>query len=551
MPSVPVLPPCDLLVVGGGINGAGIARDAAGRGLRVVLCEQDDLAQHTSSASTKLIHGGLRYLEHREFGLVRKALQERELLLRLAPHIIRPLRFVVPHDAAQRPAWLIRAGLFLYDHLARRRLLPASGAIRLAGHPAGAVLKPGFRRAFVYSDGWVDDARLVVLNALDAFEHGARIMTRTRCCDLERGPDGWLATLQLAGGGQARLHARVLVNATGPWAAGFARLAAAPSVVGPRLAAAPLVAGSRLAATPSAIGLRLATTAPEAGGLRLVKGSHIVVRRLFDHPYAYLFQNPDGRIVFAMPFQRDFTLIGTTDVDYDGDPALVAIDGDEERYLCEMASRYFARPVTPDDIVWRFSGVRALLDDGEAAAALSRDYRLAYDAGPGRAPLLNVWGGKITTYRRLAEEALAMLLPRFDNAGPAWTATRPLPGGDLGLPAVLADVPDFEAFLECFRQRHRWLPDALSERYCRLYGSRADRMIGAARSMAALGRELVPGLYEAEARYLVEHEWAASADDILWRRTKLGLHCLRGDAERLDAWLRARRQQPAAEVQRG
>ncbi|MBM3116217.1 glycerol-3-phosphate dehydrogenase [Jeongeupia naejangsanensis] len=494
---------CDLLIVGGGINGAGIARDAAGRGLSVVLCEQDDLAGHTSSASTKLIHGGLRYLEYREFGLVRKALQERETLLRMAPHIIWPLRFIMPHDAHQRPAWLIRTGLFLYDHLANRRLLQASLSISLTEHVAGGALKPALCRGFEYSDGWVDDARLVVLNALDAYELGAVILPRTRCSAIAPAGDRWSATLRTAEGGSARVDAAAIVNAAGPWAAELARLAA-----------------------PDA----------ERATLRLIKGSHIVVPRLFDHPYAYLFQNPDKRIIFAIPFQREFTLIGTTDVDFTGDPARVAISDDEERYLCEMASRYFARPVTPAQIVWRYSGVRPLLDDEVGtAAAVTRDYRL--QLSPDGPPLLHVWGGKITTYRRLAEDAVTQLLSRLGRAGPAWTAARPLPGGDFDIPGVLSVAPDFDAFLARFRGRHPWIPDALSERYCRLYGSRAERLIGDAVVMAQLGTELVPGLYEAEARYLIDNEWARSSEDLLWRRTKLGLHCLQGDVQRLDAWL--------------
>ncbi|WP_432721723.1 glycerol-3-phosphate dehydrogenase [Jeongeupia wiesaeckerbachi] len=501
---------CDLLIVGGGINGAGIARDAAGRGLSVVLCEQDDLAGHTSSASTKLIHGGLRYLEYREFGLVRKALQERETLLRLAPHIIWPLRFVMPHDVHQRPAWLIRAGLFLYDHLAHRRLLPASSSISLEHHVAGAALKPRLRHGFVYSDGWVDDARLVVLNALDAYELGAHILTRTRCSAIEPEGDRWQVTLQLRDGGNACVDAAAIVNAAGPWAAELARLA-----------------------TP---GLTRAA-------LRLIKGSHIVVPRLFDHPYAYLFQNPDKRIIFAIPFQQDFTLIGTTDVDFTGDPAQVAISDDEERYLCEMASRYFDHPVTPAQIVWRYSGVRPLLDDDVGnAAAVTRDYRL--QLSPDGPPLLHVWGGKITTYRRLAEEAVTQLLSRLGRTAPPWTAARPLPGGDFDEPGALSPVPDFDAFLARFRGRHPWIPDALSARYCRLYGSRAERVVGDAVVMAQLGVELVPGLYEAEARYLIDNEWARSSEDLLWRRTKLGLRCLQGDVQRLDAWLAKR----AAEV---
>ncbi|GHD55527.1 glycerol-3-phosphate dehydrogenase [Jeongeupia chitinilytica] len=501
MNRLPGLPSCDLLIVGGGINGAGIARDAAGRGLNVVLCEQDDLAGHTSSASTKLIHGGLRYLEHREFALVRKSLQERETLLRLAPHIVRPLRFVMPHDANQRPAWLIRTGLFLYDHLAGRQLLPGSARVALARHPAGRGLKSGFRTGFTYSDGWVDDARLVVLNALDASERGARILTRTRCRGIVREADHWLATLQQQDGSTLQLAARAIVNATGPWAGDFA-----------------------------------SPTDPAAArqGLRLVKGSHIVVRKLFDHPYAYVFQNPDRRILFAIPFLRDFTLIGTTDVDFSGDPATVAIDAGEERYLCEMASRYFDKPVTPAQIVWRYSGVRPLLDDeSRTASVVTRDYRLQFEP-PG---LLHVRGGKLTTYRRLAEEAMHILQPHLGHRAPDWTAGQPLPGGDIDTPGTLSAVPDFDAFLARFQSHYRWLPDSLAERYCRQYGSRAARVIGDAVSVPQLGLELVPGLYEAEACYLIEHEWAQTSDDLLWRRTKLGLRCLQGDVERLTAWL--------------
>ncbi|NBU25215.1 MAG: glycerol-3-phosphate dehydrogenase, partial [Gammaproteobacteria bacterium] len=372
-PPPPALPEaCDLLVVGGGVNGAGIARDAAGRGLKVVLVEQHDLASHTSSASTKLIHGGLRYLEFMQFGLVRKALAERETLLGIAPHIMWPLRFVMPHDASLRPAWMIRAGLFLYDHLARLRHLAGSRGIDLRNHPAGAPLREGFARGFEYSDGWVDDARLVVLNALDAAEHGAVIATRTRCTALAAAPGGgWVATLQATdrpAAQAATLRARAVVNAAGPWAAQLHDLA-----------------------TPGAA----------RHGLRLVKGSHIVVPRLFDHPYAYIFQASDRRIVFAIPYEGGFTLIGTTDVEHHADPAAPRIDAEETAYLCREAGRYFRRPVSPADVVWSYSGVRPLLEDEtHDARAVSRDYALVLDRDP--APLLSVFGGKITTYRLLA-----------------------------------------------------------------------------------------------------------------------------------------------------
>lgn len=389
----------DLLVVGGGINGAGIARDAAGRGLSVLLCEQDDLASHTSSSSTKLIHGGLRYLEYKEFGLVRKALQERETLLRAAPHIIWPLRFVMPHMPNLRPAWLIRIGLFLYDHLAKRELLPGSRGIDMRRHPAGAPLVDSIKRGFVYSDGWVDDARLVVLNALDAQERGARILTRTKLVSAERRDGQWHARLQRADGSTLDVCARAVANAAGPW-------------VGDVLHGA-LGRGAQ-------------------HSVRLVKGSHIVTRRLFDHDHAYIFQNPDKRIIFAIPYERDFTLIGTTDVEYRDDPSRVAIDRDETRYLCESINRYFKRKISPADVCWTYSGVRPLLEDENAdnPSAVTRDYRLELDGGDG-APLLSVFGGKITTFRKLAEEATDMLGGALGASRGAWTAGVPLPGGDI------------------------------------------------------------------------------------------------------------------------
>ncbi|OWY29298.1 glycerol-3-phosphate dehydrogenase [Herbaspirillum robiniae] len=496
----------DLLVVGGGINGAGIARDAAGRGLRVILCEQHDLAQHTSSASTKLIHGGLRYLEYYEFKLVRKALQEREVLLRAAPHIIWPLRFVMPHDANQRPAWMIRAGLLMYDYLAKREILPASHGLNLREHAAGKPLKGGYRKGFVYSDGWVDDARLVSLNALDAHERGARILTRTRCVSARRDGDRWHAVLESEADGRTQVievRARAIVNAAGPWAARFAE------------------------AVPGA---------KKSYGLRLIKGSHIVVKRLFDHPYAYIFQNPDKRIIFAIPYQDDFTLIGTTDLEYHGDAGKVEISAEEVAYLCQMANRYFTRQISAQDVVWTYSGVRPLLDDSsENASAVTRDYLLELDdAG---APMLNVWGGKITTYRKLAEEAMAMLSPGLGVQTQSWTAGAPLPGGDLQQAGELVGRYDFDGFLRDFRARHPWLPDALARRYARSYGARAERLLAGAQDLAALGEELAPGLFEAEARYLADTEWARGADDILWRRSKLGLYCGPQHVARLEAWL--------------
>ena len=500
---------CDVLVVGGGINGAGIARDLAGRGLKVILCEKDDLGSHTSSASSKLVHGGLRYLEHREFGLVRKALAEREVLLCSAPHIMHPLRFVMPHDRAQRPAWLIRAGLFLYDRLAPRAFLPGSETVELAGHRAGGPLKPAFTRGFVYSDGWVDDARLVVLNALDAHEHGATVLTHTRCTGFQRYPAHWIATL-VQGEHSRTVKARCLVNATGPWAARVAHVA---------------------------------TGSAPTRRLRLVKGSHIVVPRLFDHKYAYIFQHPDGRIVFAMPYEGAFTLIGTTDVEFQGDPDEVAIEGSETAYLCELANRYFRREVTPADVVWSYSGVRPLLEDAAASvSAATRDYLLGQDTAG--APLLSVFGGKITTYRRLAEEAVDWIGGALGQPRPAWTARALLPGGDLfGTTPASRGVLEFDRWIAALERRHPWLPQDLVLRWARTYGTRVETLLAGATGMAGLGEELAPGLYAAELRYLMRHEWASCAQDVLWRRTKLGLHLAPGCADVVAAWMDAARRE--------
>lgn len=486
----------DLMVIGGGINGAGIARDAAGRGLSVMLCEKDDLAAHTSSASTKLIHGGLRYLEYYEFGLVRKALQEREVLLKAAPHIIWPLRFVMPHDKNQRPEWMIRCGLFLYDHLARREVLPGSETVSFASHPAGQPIKPAFKRGFVYSDGWVQDARLVVLNAKDAAERGARVLTRTACVGARRDGEHWLCELQAEDGSRSQVRARALVNAAGPWV---------ESLIKDTLAL------------------------PSSKSIRLVKGSHIVVKKLFDHPYAYIFQNPDKRIIFAIPYEQDFTLIGTTDVEYRGDPAKVAIDDQEVAYLCQMSNRYFQTQISPADVLSTYSGVRPLLDDEASnAASVTRDYSLEMDLNG--APLLSVFGGKITTFRKLAEEAVDKLAPLLGNGKTTWTADAPLPGGDM--PGA-----DFERFLQGLRQQHPWLPEALARRWARAYGTRVAKLIGAAAGLEQLGAELLPGLYEAELRYLADEEWATRSEDILWRRSKLKLHLPAHAAEVIDAWL--------------
>ncbi len=475
----------DLAIIGGGVNGCGIARDAAGRGARVILFEQGDLAGATSSASTKLIHGGLRYLEHGALRLVREALIEREILWGLAPHIVTPMRFVLPHAAGQRPAWLLRLGLFLYDHLGGRRALPPTRTLDLAHDRAGLPLRPGLSRAFEYSDCWVDDARLVVLNALDAAEHGAAIRVGTEVVAARRVDGLWQIEVRAAGV-TTRVRARALVNAAGPWVADI---------------------GTRILARGA------------GAKIRLVQGSHIVVPALFNHDRAYIVQNDDGRIVFAIPYEGRFTLIGTTDRDYRGDPAQVAAGPDEIAYLCAAASRWFRRPVQAPDVVWSFSGVRPLYDDGAGAAqSATRDYVLDLEAPRGEAPLLAVFGGKITTYRRLAEHALARLAPHLPGlARRPWTATAPLPGGDFGRDGVPTLVSDLCA-------AYPWLAQAHAERLARAYGTRATAILGHATSLADLGGVLGADLTRAEVDYLVRCEWARTADDVLWRRSKLGLH---------------------------
>jgi glycerol-3-phosphate dehydrogenase len=488
----------DLFVVGGGINGAGIARDAAGRGLKVVLAEQADLASATSSASTKLIHGGLRYLEYYEFRLVREALIEREVLLKAAPHIISPLTFVLPHVSKLRPAWMVRLGLFLYDHLGGRELLPASRSLDLRRDPAGAPLREGYGKGFSYSDCWVDDARLVVLNVRDAADRGARVFTRTRCLSARRSGDRWIASVQdLATGETREITARVLVNAAGPWVADFI----------------------------DRVGVK------RRHALRLVKGSHIIVRRLFDGDHAYILQNDDRRIVFAIPYEQDFTLIGTTDLSYEGDPSQVRISTDETDYLCNVINRYFHRAITPADVVRTYSGVRPLYDDAaQSASAVTRDYVFELDnAGP---PLLSIFGGKITTFRKLAEHALDRLQEHLPQMGPAWTAGAALPGGDI-------PNADFDGFLDQARSDWPWLPAPLARRLARAYGTRMQQIVANAGSLANLGRDFGGGIYERELRYLQEQEWAMSADDVLWRRSKLGLHVTPETVAALNTWFAA------------
>ncbi|SLN27436.1 glycerol-3-phosphate dehydrogenase [Oceanibacterium hippocampi] len=501
--------PYDLFIIGGGINGAGIARDAAGRGLSVMLCEMNDLASATSSASTKLIHGGLRYLEYYEFRLVREALEEREVLLRAAPHIIWPLRFVLPHNKGLRPAWMIRLGLFLYDHLGGRKLLPASRSIRFRAHPAGAPLKDGFTRGFVYSDCWVQDSRLVVLNALDAKERGATILTRTECVTAQREAGLWVLTIRDRETGEvSHVRARGLVNAAGPWVARVLKA-------------------------------QIGSNRPVH--IRLVKGSHVIVPRMFEHENAYIFQNPDGRVIFAVPYEGDFTLIGTTDEDYQGELDAVDASPAEIAYLCDAVNEYFRKPITPADVVASYAGVRPLFGEEDAdAAAVSRDYKIELDdASTTDAPLLNVFGGKLTTYRRLAESAMEHLAPllAFPKAG--WTDTAALPGGDI------ADA-DFDGFLGEIRREFPWLGEARSWRLARNYGTRIREIIGDAGSPRDLGRDFGGGLTEAEVEYLMRHEWARTAEDVLWRRSKMKLHCPETTANELDRWMAASRRPQAA-----
>jgi len=484
----------DLLVVGGGINGVGIARDAAGRGLRVVLAEQNDLGAATSSASSKLIHGGLRYLEHYEFRLVREALAEREVLLKCAPHLVHPMRFLMPHVPELRPAWLIRAGLFLYDYLARRDTLPGSRAIDLRTSSYGDGLKAGLTRAFVYSDCWVDDARLVVANARDAADRGTTVLTHTACTAARRENGLWRATLRAVGGGETEVRARALVNATGPWAKQFLGV----------------VAGE---ATPF--------------GLKLVQGSHIVVPRLYAGDHAFILQNDDRRVVFVYSYERDYTLIGTTDVELPGEPGACQASRGEIDYLCRAANRYFARAITPADVVWAFCGIRPLFDDGsDDPSAITRDYVLRVDGSGRDAPLLSIFGGKITTYRKLAEHALEQLAPWLRAMGPVWTAAAPLPGGDLGAMG-LDDYVDRQ-----LRREFPWAPGCLLAALARRHGALASRVIDGARSVADLGAHFGSDLYAREVDYLAANEWARTADDVLWRRTKAGLHL---DGRQVDA----------------
>ncbi|WBH15766.1 glycerol-3-phosphate dehydrogenase [Sphingomonas radiodurans] len=489
----------DLLVVGGGINGAGIARDAAGRGLSVLLVEQDDLASHTSSASTKLIHGGLRYLEYGEFRLVREALIERERLLGMAPHIIWPLEFVLPQSQSPRPAWMVRLGLFLYDHLGGREKLPGTRTVQLDSSPLGDGLSPREGKAFVYSDCWVEDSRLVVLNAMDAAARGATIETRTRLVDAQREGDGWVATL-VGEAGERKVRARAVVNAAGPWVADV------------------------LGRVPDARTDR---------GVKLIKGSHIVVPKLYEGSHAFMLQNPDRRIVFAIPYENDYTLVGTTDEEWSGAPGKAAISPEETGYILGTIGRYFGKATLETDIVWSFAGIRPLYDDKSSnASAVTRDYVLDLDASEGRAPMLSIFGGKITTYRKLAEHAMKELARFFPQASGAWTAGAVLPGGDM-------PDADFERFVTTLQAERPSLPAALLRRLARAYGTRTAALLGSAQTVADLGRPFGGDLYQAEVDYLVSAEWARSAEDILYRRSKLGLHVPPETAAALDGYLAA------------
>jgi glycerol-3-phosphate dehydrogenase len=491
----------DIFVIGGGINGCGIARDAAGRGYSVALAEMDDFASGTSSGATKLIHGGLRYLEHYEFRLVRESLMERETLWAMAPHIIWPLRFVLPyHKGGVRPAWLIRLGLFLYDHLGGRKLLPATAVLDMRTDPAGKPLKPLFTKAFEYSDGWVDDARMVVLNARDAADRGALILPRTRVVSARRENGVWTIGTVHAGTGRTETYqARMLVNAAGPWVDQVIREALGNS---------------------------------DARHVRLVQGSHIVVKKKFEGSRAYFFQNPDNRIIFAIPYENDFTLIGTTDRDYSSNPKDAKISEEETIYLCNAASEYFREPVRPADIVWTYSAVRPLFDDGASKAQeATRDYVLKLDQDHG-APLLNVFGGKLTTYRRLSEHALEKVAEAIGAKGQPWTAKSHLPGGDFAAQGYEEEVVKLKA-------RYPFLEERQARRLVRRYGTRSAMILDSAAKMEDLGHHFGGDLYEAEVRYLIDREWAMSAEDVLWRRTKDGLRLSEEEAKYLEEYMAA------------
>lgn len=489
----------DILVIGGGINGCGIARDAAGRGFSVCLAEMNDLGSGTSSWSTKLIHGGLRYLEHYEFRLVREALIEREVLLNMAPHIIWPLRFVLPHHKGLRPAWLLRLGLFLYDHLGGRKILPGTKVVNLKSDATGVPIRDEFSKAFEYSDCWVNDARLVVLNAMDAETKGAEIHTHTKVLSANKAKDHWEIVLQSTDTGETRkVLSKLIVNAGGPWVDDI---------------------------------LQASMGKNDAHNIRLVQGSHIVIRKKFDHPKAYFFQNSDDRIFFAIPYEQDFTLVGTTDQDYEGPLSDVKISSVEIDYLCEGASKYFKEPVTKDDIVWTYSGVRPLYDDGASKAQeATRDYVLRVDGNDDGPKVINIFGGKITTYRRLAESMLEKVEAVLGVKGPPWTKGSVLPGGEFG-------VSGFADLLSKIRTDYPFLESRHSERLARSFGLRAFEILGAAKSSEDLGEDFGHGLTQAEVQYLINKEWAQSAADVAWRRSKLGIRFTEEQMARLDTFM--------------
>ncbi len=483
----------DLLVIGGGINGAGIARDAAGRGAKVLLVEKDDLAAHTSSSSTKLVHGGLRYLEHYEFRLVRESLIERERLLNMAPHIIWPLRFVLPHDKGLRPKWMLRLGLYFYDNLGGRKLLPGTRSVDLRAHPHAQVLQERLTKGFEYSDCWVEDSRLVVLNCMDAKERGADIRTRTQCVGLERGSDTWTATLQSAAG-EEKVQAKVVVNAAGPWV---------DAVLGQ------------------------AVPAKQHHNLRLVKGSHLIFPKLFEGRHAYIFQNRDNRIVFAIPYEHELTLVGTTDVAFEGDPNGIEISEDEKSYICDAVNEYLQVKVSPEQAVSSYAGVRPLYDDkSENNSTVTRDYVFELDNENGAPPILSIFGGKITTFRKLAEHALEKLGGFGDGS---WTADEPLPGGDI-------DPARFDTFFVDCMTNYGWFGPEGILRLARAYGTRIDRLLGTANGLEDLGEHMGGDLYARELEYLVEHEFARTAEDVLWRRSKLGLHLDETAQQKVHDW---------------
>ena len=487
----------DVAVIGGGINGVGIAADASGRGLSVFLCERDDLASHTSSASSKLIHGGLRYLEHYEFRLVREALAEREVLLAKAPHIVKPMRFVLPHRPHLRPTWMIRVGLFLYDNLGKREKLPASRGLRF---DADSALKPEIKRGFEYSDCWVDDARLVVLNAIAARENGAHIHTRTQCLSAQRSNGLWDVELQREDGSRFSIRARALVNAAGPWVARF-------------------------------IGENLKQRSPY--GIRLIQGSHVIVPKLYEGEQAFIMQNEDRRIVFAIPYLGRYTMIGTTDREYTGDPAKVRISDEEIDYVLGVANAHFRKQLTPADVLHTFAGVRPLCDDeSDNPSAVTRDYTLSLAAEAHKAPLLSVFGGKLTTYRKLAEAALAQLAPLFPEMKQPWTHDAALPGGEhLEEPSALAHA---------LCASYPWLPGPIARRWARTYGSRSWLLLKGTDALQDLGECFGAGLHAREVDYLMVEEWAQTAEDILWRRTKLGLFMQPAEVALLQRYLDSR-----------